>query len=78
MARTTQAAVHLTRRRPAETAGAGAAIGGLLTYVFGLRDPEALAALVAAVGLVPGAVTYLMDNGGLLGIVSAVLHGRDR
>lgn len=61
--------------RPAETAGAGAAVATLLALALGLRDPEIIAALIAIVGLVPAGVTLLVANGGVRGVVRKLWRG---
>lgn len=61
---------RLHAERPAETY---AASGGLVGLMAAIAAHDALAAAVAAVGLVPAAVTYLKRNGGLRGIARALL-----
>lgn len=65
-------------KRPAESAGVAGAIVALGAYVAGVRDPEVLAGATVVVGLVPAAVTLLVSNGGVVGLVRLVLHGRAR
>lgn len=62
--------------RPAETGGAAAAIGGLVALAAGVDDPGVVAAIVGAVGLVPAAVTGLINSGGIRGFVGKLWRGR--
>jgi hypothetical protein len=62
--------------RPAETAGAGATIGGLVAVIAGVRDTQTLAYIIGGIGLVPAAVTFLVDNGGVRGVVRTLWRGK--
>lgn len=64
--------------RPAETTTGVAAIGSLLAIAVGVNDPDAIASMVAALGLLPGAVTLLVDNGGVRGVMRLMWRGRNR
>jgi hypothetical protein len=61
--------------RPAETTAAG---GGLVAVVAAfLGAPvEAVAAIAAVAGLLPGAVTWLVNHGGIRGVARALWVGR--
>lgn len=65
------------RGRPAETGGALAAIGAAVAYMNGAHDPTTLATMLLGVGLVPGAITLLVDNGGVRGVLGKVWRGKD-
>jgi Fe2+ transport system protein FeoA len=60
-------------RRPAESAGAAAGVGGAIAAI---AAHNTLAAALAAVGLVPGAVTWLVAHGGLSGALRTLWRGR--
>jgi hypothetical protein len=69
--------LHVSRRgRPAEALAGTGSIGLLVAYVLGVRDPELVAVIGAAVGLVPATVTTIIESGGLVGLVRRVLFGR--
>jgi prepilin-type N-terminal cleavage/methylation domain-containing protein len=62
--------------RPAEsTAGVGS-IGLLIAVVLGVDDPNLIAVLGAAVGLLPAAVTLLVAGGGIRGVLSSLWRGK--
>ena len=61
--------------RPAETGGAVAAIGTLVALVAGVDDPVVVAALVAVVGVVPAAITGLINAGGVRGLAIKLWRG---
>lgn len=64
------------RGRPAEsTAGVGS-IGLLIAVVLGVDDPNVIAVLGAAVGLIPAAVTLLVSGGGIRGVLGSLWRGR--
>jgi hypothetical protein len=63
------------RRRPAETVGATAGLGGLVAAV---ATGNGLAAAVACAGLLPAAVTFVVAHGGVRGTVGLFWRGRDR
>lgn len=48
----------------------------LLAILLGINDPTAVAVMVGVLGLVPAAVTLLVANGGVLGVVRLLLFGR--
>lgn len=66
----------ITTGRPAETGGAVAAIGGLVALAAGVDEPGAVAAIVGAVGIVPAAVTGLINAGGIRGLARKLWQGR--
>jgi len=62
--------------RPAEsTAGVGS-VALLIAFILGVNDPELVAVLGAALGLVPAAVTLLVSAGGIRGVLRALWRGR--
>lgn len=62
------------RNHPAEkTTGVGG-LALLLALMLGL-DPEIVAPLGVALGLVPYIVTTLVENGGVVGFFRKILHG---
>lgn len=65
--------IKTVRSRPAETAGVGATLGGLVAAV---ATQNWLAVATAAAGLIPGLVTGWRTVGGLRGLRSFVLTGR--
>lgn len=62
--------------RPAETAGGAGAFATLAAVAFGVTDPNTIAAIGVAAGLLPGAVTFLRTNGGLRGVARTLWRGR--
>lgn len=62
--------------RPAETAGAGAAIAALIARIAGVHDADTLTYMAVAIGLIPAAVTALVANGGLSGVARLFWRGR--
>lgn len=64
------------RRRPAEAAGAAGAAAVLLAVALGVDDAGTVAALGAVVGLLPAAVTTLVDAGGVRGAARRLWRGR--
>jgi hypothetical protein len=66
----------LTPARPAETMTGIAGIGGLLAIILGINDPEAIAAMFAALSVLPALVTGLITNGGIVGFGRRLLYGR--
>lgn len=64
---------HTARTRPAETAAAGLGVGGVIA---GVSTGNYLAALFAAFGLVPGAITFVIANGGIRGGLQAIWSGQ--
>ena len=60
-------------RRPAETAGGAVGVGGI---IVALAAHNTLAAVLAATGLVPAAVTLLVANGGVRGVARVLWAGR--
>lgn len=66
------------RGRPAETTGAVGAIGLLVASLAGVDDATSLTAIGVVLGLVPAAVTLLVANGGVRGVLGLLWRGRDR
>jgi hypothetical protein len=62
--------------RPAETTAGAGSIALAVAYIAGVRDPETIAAVGVLIGLVPGAVTFLVDHGGIVGVAHAITKGR--
>ena len=62
--------------RPAESTAAVAGMGSLLAYVFGVRNPETLAAMLAGISLLPASVTLLVSNGGIRGVARLIWRGK--
>jgi hypothetical protein len=57
----TIAAVNTVRERPTETgAGVAGALALILVYVFDVHDPAVYVALVAVLGALPAAITWLV------------------
>ena len=67
----------MAKGRPAEALSGVGAIAFLMAYVLGVDDEQLIVCLGAALGLVPGAVTLLVDGGGLRGIFRKVWRGKD-
>lgn len=62
--------------RPAEsTAGVGS-IALLVAVLLGVDDPNTIAVMGAALGLIPAAVTLLVDGGGVRGVLGSLWRGR--
>lgn len=49
------------RSRPAETGGAAAGVAVLIAKLLGANDPTTIASLAVVVGLVPAAITFLVE-----------------
>jgi hypothetical protein len=64
--------------RPAELTTAGGALGVLLAVVLGVDDVETVAALTVVVGLLPAAVTGVVNAGGVRGAILSFWRGRSR
>lgn len=64
---------NLAQARPAETAGATLATGGI---VAGVATNNWLAVATAAVGYVPAVWTFLRINGGISGVLRTLWRGR--
>lgn len=62
--------------RPAEALAGTGSIALLVAFVLGVRDPEHVAVIGAAVGLIPAAVTTLVDVGGIRGLIRRIWGGR--
>lgn len=60
--------------RPAETAAAAGGIGGLAAAIV---TKDWVVAVVAAWNFIPAAVTLLVTNGGVRGVVRLLWRGRD-
>ena len=66
---------RLTPARPAETATAATGVATLLAMLFGVRDDEAVAGMVAVVLATPAVVSWWVSNGGLFGLRDRFLRG---
>lgn len=62
--------------RPAETTAAGGSIALLAGVVLGVDDPETIALIGAAIGLLPAMVTTLVNAGGVRGALRSLWKGR--
>jgi hypothetical protein len=60
------------RLHPAESVGAATGMGGVITGIA-LHNP--LAAALAACGIVPGLVTFVVRHGGLSGVLRLFWRG---
>lgn len=65
--------MNLLKTRPAETAGAGAGVAGLITAI---ATGDWLAAATAAAAFVPACVTFIVTHGGVRGLLAALWRGR--
>jgi predicted amino acid dehydrogenase len=63
--------------RPAESVTGVTAIGLLVAIILGVDDADTIAAMVGALGVLPGAVTLLVANGGIRGVLRLVYRGRE-
>lgn len=63
------------RKHPAESLSAVGGVGLAVGVLLGVDDPETLAALAAVLGVLPGAVTLLVRNGGLRGVARKLWRG---
>lgn len=61
--------------RPAETGGGLGAAATFVAYAAGC-SVETVAAVGVIAGLVPSVVSFVVDNGGVRGVVNLVLNGR--
>lgn len=64
------------RGRPAESLAGTGAIALLASYILGVDDPDLIVCLGAVVGLVPAAVTLLVDSGGVRGVLRKIWRGQ--
>lgn len=64
--------------RPAEAITGTAALGALLALQLGVTSPDAQAAMIAGLGLVPASVTLLVTNGGVRGVLRKLWRGQDK
>lgn len=70
-------ATSMARRRPAETGGGLGSAAVAVAYAAGCSaDTIAVVGIVA--GLAPSAVSWVVDHGGVRGVVRLVLDGRPR
>lgn len=51
---------NIIARRPAETGGAAGASVMVIARAFGVKDPNILAGIGAAVGVGPGVITWIV------------------
>lgn len=63
------------RSRPAETAGGLGAVATAIALAVGLST-EWVGAIGITAGLVPAAVTYLVNHGGVRGVAASIWRGR--
>lgn len=61
--------------RPAETGGGLGAAATFTAYALGF-SVETVAAVGVIAGLIPAAVSFVVDNGGVRGVLKLVLDGR--
>lgn len=64
--------------RPAETGGALGTIGLLIANILGVTDAQTIVLIGAGVGLIPAAVTFLVANGGIRGVLSKLYWGNSK
>jgi hypothetical protein len=67
----------LTPARPAETMTGVAGVGYLLATILGVDSLEAQSAMIATLAILPGLVSGIIANGGIVGFVKSFLYGRD-
>jgi len=72
MAASVKVARHVARTRPAETATASAGAVALLVAVW---EGNALATVVALLGILPAIVTFVVTHGGLKGCALTLWRG---
>lgn len=65
----------LPSRRPAETAGVGGVAAGGIALLLGV-PVETAAAILGVAGLAPAVVTWIVNRGGVRGIVRMLWAGR--
>ena len=51
---------HVVQSRPAELAGMVGAVALIVARIFGVDDPQIIAAIGVVVGFVPAAVTWVV------------------
>lgn len=64
--------------RPAETTGVAGAIALVIARVAGVTDATVLVAIGAVTSSAPAAVTLLVHNGGLSGVLRMLWGGKSR
>jgi hypothetical protein len=64
------------KSRPAESVTGVTALGMLLALILGVDDPTIVGVMVGVLGLLPAAVTLLVANGGVIGVVKLLVLGR--
>ena len=69
--------MSVVRRKPAETGGTLGAAAVAVAYAAGC-SADTIAAVGIVAGLVPVAVTWVVDHGGVRGVARLVLDGRSR
>lgn len=67
----------LSPKRPAEATTGVAGVVYLLATIFGVDSVEAQSAMIATLTILPGAVSLLVDAGGIRGAFNLVWHGRE-
>ena len=63
--------------RPAESIAGAGSIAYLMAYVLGVDDQQLVVVLGASLGLIPSAVTLVVANGGVRGVLRKLWRGRD-
>lgn len=65
---------HAVKNRPAETTGG---IAGLATAIAAIAgaSTELVAIVGTAAGLLPAVVTFLVNHGGISGVLGSLWHG---
>ncbi len=63
------------RTRPAETGGGLGSAATFVAYALGF-SVETVAAVGVIAGLLPSAITLLVDHGGVRGVLRTLLNGR--
>lgn len=64
--------------RPAETGGAAGTIGLLVAAVLGVTDQTTILLIGAGIGLIPTAITFVVANGGIRGVLSKLWIGNSK
>lgn len=64
----------MIRKRPAEASGGLGSAATALAYAAG-ADTQTVAVVGIVAGLLPGAVSFVVDHGGLRGIARRLLNG---
>jgi hypothetical protein len=73
MSKTAGRAHQTLRRRPAESVAAG---GGLAGLAVALTAGDRVTVIVALIGFVPAVVSFVVENGGVRGLVGKLMGSR--